>query len=55
MSQENIAQAVRALILGKHKVCGLTRTQDVKAAYQAMLNNLIYLRFSYMALKMHNL
>ncbi|HAU5556975.1 bifunctional indole-3-glycerol-phosphate synthase TrpC/phosphoribosylanthranilate isomerase TrpF [Proteus sp. G2609] len=35
MSQENIAQAVRALVLGKHKVCGLTRTQDVKAAYQA--------------------
>ncbi|QEZ92101.1 MULTISPECIES: bifunctional indole-3-glycerol-phosphate synthase TrpC/phosphoribosylanthranilate isomerase TrpF [Proteus] len=35
MSQENIDQAVRALVLGKHKVCGLTRTQDVKAVYQA--------------------
>lgn len=34
MSQENIDQAVRALILGKHKVCGLTRTQDIKAVYQ---------------------
>ncbi|WP_109394324.1 bifunctional indole-3-glycerol-phosphate synthase TrpC/phosphoribosylanthranilate isomerase TrpF [Proteus terrae] len=35
MSQDNIDQAVRALVLGKHKVCGLTRTQDVKAVYQA--------------------
>ncbi|OAT46834.1 indole-3-glycerol phosphate synthase/phosphoribosylanthranilate isomerase [Proteus hauseri ATCC 700826] len=33
MSQENIDQAVRALTLGKHKVCGLTRTQDIKTAY----------------------
>lgn len=35
MSQDNIDQAVRVLVLGKHKVCGLTRTQDVKAVYQA--------------------
>lgn len=35
MSQENINQAVRALILGKYKVCGLTRTQDIQAVYNA--------------------
>lgn len=35
MSQDDIGQATRALILGKHKVCGLTRTQDIKAVYHA--------------------
>lgn len=35
MSQPNITQAVRALIFGQHKVCGLTRAEDIKAVYQA--------------------
>ena len=35
MSQDNLAEACRALVLGEHKVCGLTRPEDVKAACAA--------------------
>lgn len=35
MAQPNVATAARKLILGNHKVCGLTRAEDAFAAYQA--------------------
>ncbi|KAF7773739.1 indole-3-glycerol phosphate synthase / phosphoribosylanthranilate isomerase [Pseudoalteromonas citrea] len=35
MSERNLDEACRKLILGENKVCGLTRTQDAQAAYQA--------------------
>ncbi|KER04757.1 bifunctional indole-3-glycerol-phosphate synthase TrpC/phosphoribosylanthranilate isomerase TrpF [Photorhabdus temperata] len=35
MSQSNLDLALRQLILGENKVCGLTRPQDAKAALQA--------------------
>ncbi len=35
MAQDNIEQAVRAVILGENKVCGLTRQEDAEAAYNA--------------------
>ena len=35
MSEQNLDEACRKLILGENKVCGLTRTQDAMAAYQA--------------------
>ncbi|MGM3173194.1 bifunctional indole-3-glycerol-phosphate synthase TrpC/phosphoribosylanthranilate isomerase TrpF [Dickeya lacustris] len=35
MAQENLTQAVRQVILGDNKVCGLTRPDDAAAAYQA--------------------
>nr|WP_314267800.1 bifunctional indole-3-glycerol-phosphate synthase TrpC/phosphoribosylanthranilate isomerase TrpF [uncultured Moellerella sp.] len=35
MSQDNLEQALKTLIFGEHKVCGLTRGQDALAAYQA--------------------
>lgn len=38
MAEENLLQAVRRLLLGDNKVCGLTRGQDAKAAYQAGAN-----------------
>lgn len=35
MSQPNLDFAVRKLIFGEHKICGLTRAQDVQTAYAA--------------------
>ncbi|QTF08340.1 bifunctional indole-3-glycerol-phosphate synthase TrpC/phosphoribosylanthranilate isomerase TrpF [Brenneria izadpanahii] len=35
MSESDLAQAVRRVILGENKVCGLTRPEDAQAAYQA--------------------
>ncbi|CCQ11773.1 Indole-3-glycerol phosphate synthase [Pseudoalteromonas luteoviolacea B = ATCC 29581] len=35
MAQPNIEEACRQLILGENKICGLTRTQDAIAAYEA--------------------
>ncbi|WKE67456.1 bifunctional indole-3-glycerol-phosphate synthase TrpC/phosphoribosylanthranilate isomerase TrpF [Gallaecimonas kandeliae] len=35
MSKSDVNLACRQLILGEHKVCGLTRPQDAKAAYEA--------------------
>ncbi|KKO48044.1 indole-3-glycerol phosphate synthase [Arsukibacterium sp. MJ3] len=35
MAQADLAAAARRLIIGEHKICGLTRAADVTAAYQA--------------------
>ena len=35
MAEDNIEHAVRSVILGDNKVCGLTRQEDAKTAYQA--------------------
>ncbi|MDX1677589.1 bifunctional indole-3-glycerol-phosphate synthase TrpC/phosphoribosylanthranilate isomerase TrpF, partial [Arsukibacterium sp.] len=35
MAQSDLARAARMLIVGEHKVCGLTRPEDVQAAWQA--------------------
>lgn len=35
MAKADLNDALRSLIFGENKVCGLTRTQDIKAAYQA--------------------
>ncbi len=35
MAQDNIEHAVRSLVLGENKVCGLTRHADAQAAYNA--------------------
>ncbi|OOF67212.1 bifunctional indole-3-glycerol-phosphate synthase TrpC/phosphoribosylanthranilate isomerase TrpF [Rodentibacter caecimuris] len=44
MGSDDLNNAVRALTLGENKVCGLTRPQDVKAAYQcgALYGGLIF-------------
>ncbi|QFH71781.1 bifunctional indole-3-glycerol-phosphate synthase TrpC/phosphoribosylanthranilate isomerase TrpF [Enterobacter sp. E76] len=35
MGQDDLNAAVRSVLLGENKVCGLTRPEDVKAAYEA--------------------
>ncbi len=35
MGEDNLAEAVRRVLLGENKVCGLTRPQDASAAYEA--------------------
>lgn len=35
MSADNLTDAVRRVLLGENKVCGLTRAQDAAAAYEA--------------------
>ncbi|WP_111977355.1 bifunctional indole-3-glycerol-phosphate synthase TrpC/phosphoribosylanthranilate isomerase TrpF [Algibacillus agarilyticus] len=35
MAKANLTKAVKKLILGEHKVCGLTRPEDAKEAYKA--------------------
>ncbi|AWB67715.1 bifunctional indole-3-glycerol-phosphate synthase TrpC/phosphoribosylanthranilate isomerase TrpF [Saccharobesus litoralis] len=35
MAKANLTKAVKKLILGEHKVCGLTRPEDAAAAYKA--------------------
>jgi indole-3-glycerol phosphate synthase / phosphoribosylanthranilate isomerase len=35
MSEPNLTLAIRKVILGENKVCGLTRTEDAVSAYQA--------------------
>ena len=35
MAEDDLATATRRLVLGEHKICGLTRPQDAAAAYQA--------------------
>lgn len=35
MAQDNLADACRALIIGEHKVCGLTKAEDAAAVYAA--------------------
>ncbi|WP_294906503.1 bifunctional indole-3-glycerol-phosphate synthase TrpC/phosphoribosylanthranilate isomerase TrpF [Tatumella sp. UBA2305] len=35
MSEDNLAAAVRRVLIGDNKVCGLTRSEDVSAAWQA--------------------
>ena len=35
MEQEDLSAAVRRVLLGENKVCGLTRPQDAAAAYEA--------------------
>ncbi|MBW8190153.1 bifunctional indole-3-glycerol-phosphate synthase TrpC/phosphoribosylanthranilate isomerase TrpF [Neiella marina] len=35
MSQPNVSRAASKLVLGEHKVCGLTRTEDAAAAFKA--------------------
>lgn len=44
MGKEDLNNAVRAVIFGENKVCGLTRPQDVKAAYKhgALYGGLIF-------------
>lgn len=44
MGKADLNSAVRAVIFGEHKVCGLTRPQDVKAAYEngALYGGLIF-------------
>ncbi|CDG21320.1 Tryptophan biosynthesis protein trpCF [Includes: Indole-3-glycerol phosphate synthase; N-(5'-phospho-ribosyl)anthranilate isomerase] [Xenorhabdus poinarii G6] len=44
MAQQNIDLALRRLIFGNHKICGLTRSQDAKAALQmgAVYGGLIF-------------
>ncbi|MTC74352.1 bifunctional indole-3-glycerol-phosphate synthase TrpC/phosphoribosylanthranilate isomerase TrpF [Providencia sp. wls1919] len=38
MEQADLPQALRNLLIGEHKVCGLTREQDAKAAFAAGAN-----------------
>ncbi len=35
MEQADLDKAIRNLLVGEHKVCGLTREQDAKAAFEA--------------------
>lgn len=44
MSEADLAQAVRRVLLGDNKVCGLTRAQDARTAYQtgAIYGGLIF-------------
>ena len=35
MSEQDLSAAVRRVLLGDNKICGLTRAQDAKAAYEA--------------------
>lgn len=35
MAHDDLHAAVRQVLLGENKVCGLTRGQDAKAAYDA--------------------
>lgn len=44
MGEENLMLAIRRLIIGDNKVCGLTRPQDAKSAYQvgAIYGGLIF-------------
>ncbi|MDO1920923.1 bifunctional indole-3-glycerol phosphate synthase/phosphoribosylanthranilate isomerase, partial [Escherichia coli] len=35
MSHDDLHAAVRRVLLGENKVCGLTRAQDANAAYEA--------------------
>lgn len=35
MAQQDLATATRQLVLGEHKICGLTRPEDAAAAYAA--------------------
>lgn len=44
MSSQDLNNAVRAVIFGENKVCGLTRSQDVKVAYEcgALYGGLIF-------------
>nr|WP_024968207.1 bifunctional indole-3-glycerol-phosphate synthase TrpC/phosphoribosylanthranilate isomerase TrpF [Pantoea sp. IMH] len=35
MSEDNLATAVRRVILGENKVCGLTRAEDARSAFEA--------------------
>lgn len=35
MEQADLDKAIRSLLVGEHKVCGLTREQDAKAAFKA--------------------
>ncbi|QPB42528.1 bifunctional indole-3-glycerol-phosphate synthase TrpC/phosphoribosylanthranilate isomerase TrpF [Rodentibacter haemolyticus] len=48
MGNKNLNNAVRAVIFGENKVCGLTRTQDVKSAYEngALYGGLIFAEHS---------
>ncbi|SKA57133.1 bifunctional indole-3-glycerol-phosphate synthase TrpC/phosphoribosylanthranilate isomerase TrpF [Enterovibrio nigricans] len=38
MSETDVEQAVRRVLYGDNKVCGLTRAEDAKAAYEAYAN-----------------
>lgn len=44
MGEENLILAIRCLIIGYNKVCGLTRPQDAQSAYQvgAVYSGLIF-------------
>ncbi|MFS1563606.1 MAG: hypothetical protein ACL7AX_08660 [Candidatus Arsenophonus phytopathogenicus] len=44
MGEENLMLAIRRLIIGDNKVCGLTRPQDAQSAYQvgAIYGGLIF-------------
>lgn len=48
MSEDNLDAAVRRIIFGEHKVCGLTQSADACAAYQAgaLYGGLIFARQS---------
>ncbi|HDR0967904.1 TPA: bifunctional indole-3-glycerol-phosphate synthase TrpC/phosphoribosylanthranilate isomerase TrpF [Pasteurella multocida] len=48
MQQTELNHAVRSLLFGEHKVCGLTRPQDVRAVYQqgALYGGLIFVTHS---------
>lgn len=35
MSEDNLAAAVRRVVLGENKVCGLTRAEDARSAFEA--------------------
>ncbi|EJS91006.1 bifunctional indole-3-glycerol phosphate synthase/phosphoribosylanthranilate isomerase, partial [Pasteurella multocida subsp. multocida str. Anand1_cattle] len=48
MQHADLNHAVRSLLFGEHKVCGLTRPQDVRAVYQqgALYGGLIFVTHS---------
>lgn len=48
MSEQNLTAAVRRLLLGANKVCGLTRPEDAQQAYQsgALYGGLIFVEHS---------
>ena len=55
MGNQDLNNAVRSVILGENKVCGLTRTQDVKIVYEngALYGGLIFAEHSKRCVSLH--